>query len=327
MKKKLLLIIKLLISLGTLYYILTITPFSEIVTSLSSAHLTYIIIGMVLCLTNAYVAAALMKIITDNQQLSLSIYQIISINFITRFYGLFLPGYVAGGAIRWYKLSRPDNKPIEALSSIGFNKLLITIIVVASGVIFFILDSSADSNSRLFYSLIGILVALLFGWLILNNRNLVSFIKSHVTKKAFSFPPGSFLHKIVALLDSASRFHTLSLKSHIRLISLAVIWRLIGILSIYLFTCSIEIRISFISIGWISSVTLIMVMLPISFSGLGIREGTLVVLLGLYGVSPHHAVALSFIIFTENILAATIGGLCEANTFFFKSFQNISIED
>lgn len=322
MRKKLIFITKLLISLGILYYILKITPFSEIAASLSSARLIYIIIGMVLCLLNVYVSAAQMKIITDNQQLSLSINQITSINFITRFYGFFLPGYLSGGAIRWYKLSRPDNKPVEAISSIGFNRLLTMIIVVASGIIFFILDSSAASNLRFIYSLTGILAALLFGYLILNNRKLASFITNHMIKKTESVSLGSFRQKIGAVLNSAVRFHTLSLRSHIHLIGLAVIWRLIGIMSFYLFTCSIEIRISFMSAGWISSVTLIMVMLPISISGLGIREGTLVVLLNLYGVSPHYAVALSFIIFLEHILAAAIGGFCEASTFFLKSRQN-----
>lgn len=313
MKKWLVSIIKLLISSIILYYILEITPSSEIAKSLRSANLTYIMIGILLCLLNVYIAAAQMKIITDNQRMSLSVHQIAFIGFITRFYGLFLPGYMAGGVIRWYRLSQPDRKAIEALSSMVLNRILITIIVAGSAVLFLILDSSTYSNSQALLCLTGVFSAFVFSYLMLIIRKPTLLFKNYIIEKTPLIIPVSLQHKIEALLNSASKFQTLQLRSHIRLVGLSIIWRLLGILAYYTFACAIGIHISFISIGWISSVTLLLVMIPISFSGLGVREGTLIYLLGLYGVSPNYAVALSLVVFAQNVLTASIGGLCEAN--------------
>ena len=129
MKKWFSWILKLSITSGILYYIFTIIPFSEVITSIISAKVSYILIGLLIGLLMPYTAAYQMKLLTDKQGMSLSIRQIIEINLATRFFGFFLPG-LAGGAIRWYKLSRPDNKSAKALASMVFNRLIDTIVLV-----------------------------------------------------------------------------------------------------------------------------------------------------------------------------------------------------
>jgi glycosyltransferase 2 family protein len=65
------------------------------------------------------------------------------------------------------------------------------------------------------------------------------------------------------------------------------------------------------------------IMLPLSFAGLGIREGTLVILFGQYGVKPDVSMALSFLFFSRNILTSLLGGLIEFKEFnFSKSLNN-----
>ncbi len=115
MKKLLLWLLKLSITSGILNYIFTIILLSVVIASIISAKLSYIIIALLIVAFTIYIEAYQMKLLTDKQGTSLSTRQIIEINLTTRFYGLFLPG-LAGGAIRWYKLSRPDNKSAEALA-------------------------------------------------------------------------------------------------------------------------------------------------------------------------------------------------------------------
>jgi hypothetical protein len=52
--------------------------------------------------------------------------------------------------------------------------------------------------------------------------------------------------------------------------------------------------------------------LPISIAGLGVREGTLVGVLPLYGVNPSAAVAFSFLLLARTIVLGIGGGLLEA---------------
>ena len=116
MKRPFLWVLRLCITVGILYYLFTKIPFSDVIASITSTRVGYVLIAFLIQVFIRYIAACRMKILTERQGMSLSILQILGITFSTIFYGLFLPGGIlTGGAIRWYKLSKPDNKPAEAL--------------------------------------------------------------------------------------------------------------------------------------------------------------------------------------------------------------------
>jgi len=89
MRKWFLWVLKLSITSGILYYIFKIIPFSEVITSIISAKVSYIIVGLLISPFVKYVEAYRMRILSDNQGMSLSTPQIYEINFVTSFYGFF----------------------------------------------------------------------------------------------------------------------------------------------------------------------------------------------------------------------------------------------
>ncbi len=121
--KIMLLILKVSISFSILYWILTKISFANIGASLHSATISLVLIAILIAFFMRYIAAYQMKLLTSNQGLSLSTNKIFEINFITNFYGLFMPSGLSGGIIKWYKFSKPDKKKIEAFTSIVFNRL------------------------------------------------------------------------------------------------------------------------------------------------------------------------------------------------------------
>jgi len=56
-------------------------------------------------------------------------------------------------------------------------------------------------------------------------------------------------------------------------------------------------------------------MFPVSFAGLGIREGSLIFILGIYKIPPGEAIAYSFLLFSLTILMSISGGLIELSDF------------
>ena len=73
---------------------------------------------------------------------------------------------------------------------------------------------------------------------------------------------------------------------------------------------AVGIRVSLIVFCAVVSLMTILVMLPISISGIGLRENSFVVLLALVGVNPDQSFALSVISFLIIVLAALPGGIC-----------------
>ena len=189
MKKWFSWLLKLSITSGILYYIFKTIPFSEVIKSIMSAKVGYIVIAMLIMALVIYVEAYGMKILTEKQGMALSTFQIIEINLVTRFYGLFLPGYLAGGAIRLYKLSQPENKWREALASITFNRLIGTIVLVIVGILFWMLDTNSRSN----YMIGSILFAMLSGLLIMHflvfHGKLSCFLQKYTKKINLSLIP------------------------------------------------------------------------------------------------------------------------------------------
>lgn len=327
MKKWVSWLIKLFITSGILYYIFTAIPFSEVIKSITSANVSYIIIALLITVLIVYMEAYTMKILTDKQRIGLSVSQIIEINLTTRFYGLFLPGYLAGGVIRLYKFSQPENKWMEALASITFNRLIGTVVLVMVGILFWVLDPKSNSNYIAGFILLIILSGLLVVYFLIFDGKVSCFLRKYAEKIKLSLIPRIIRSNISKLLVSTSQYHSLSQSSLIYVFGLFLISNLLGVLSFYLFALSLGTDISFISIGWVRSFISIITMLPVSFAGLGVREGTLVFLLQPYGVSATDAVALSFLFFARTLLVAGIGGLFEARSLFLPSRSKSEVKE
>ena len=87
-------------------------------------------------------------------------------------------------------------------------------------------------------------------------------------------------------------------------------------LSVYLLalTARIEVVDYATAVLLLSAVNLVTV-LPISINGLGVREGTVVFLLGQFGVQSERALVLSLLIFAMGLLVGVVGGLFVATDY------------
>ncbi|MCG7848844.1 MAG: flippase-like domain-containing protein [ANME-2 cluster archaeon] len=315
-KKRISWLLKLFISIAILFYIFRIIPVNEVLNSIASANFIYILIALPLVPFIVFLNASKMKILIDKQRMSLSVRHIFDITFITHFYSLFLPGDLTSGVIRWYKLSRPDKKPAEALASVVFNRIIDTIIIVVIGILFWALDKPPNSNYSIGFTLFAILIGLIGIHLSVFNRKISLFLMKHLN--SIFRVPETIKKKINKVLISAIQFNNLPRISIFNILGLSLSSHLAGILLFYLFALSLGIQLSFINIGWIRSSVIIITLLPISFSGLGLRDSTLIFMLGLYSISPINAVALSFLLFANDLAKGGIGGLIEARDQFFS---------
>jgi len=327
MKKSFSWILKLSITSGILYYIFTAIPLSEVLKTIASAKMSYIVIALFIHLFTIYLEAYRMKILTDKQGMSLTIFQIVEINLVTGFYGLFLPGYLVGGAIRLYKFSKPENKWTEALASMTFNRLIGTIVLVVVGISFWMFDSKSKSNYLVGLSLFFVLIILLTAHLLVFDGKASGLLRKFGCKFKLSIFPEMARTRFSKLAASTSQFHSLSRSLMIYICSLSVTSNLLGVLSFYLFSMSLGIDLSIVNIGWVRSFIVIIAMLPVSFAGLGVREGALVFLLQPYGVPATAALALSFLLLARTLLLGGIGGLFEANNLFLPGRSKSKVKE
>jgi hypothetical protein len=311
MKKYSILFLKLAFSGTILVFLFNKIPIREIGTSLESAELQLIIAALIINVLFIYLSAFEMGYLTKVQGIVISTFQIIKINLVTNFYGLFLPGTISGGAVKWYKLSKFSGKS-DSAAVVVFNRLIETFMLLFTGIIFSLPALINNGEKQLIIIWLLVFLVLVASYFLILNAKALKFIE----KIILSLPSNEFIKKHVStFFNSMHKFQNLTLKDNFEIFALLFSYHLLVIIMDYLFALSLNINISFFDIAWIRSVIAILIMFPISFSGLGIREGSLVLLLNNYGVSPGSAMAYSFLLFFRTVLFSLFGGAIELYDF------------
>ncbi|GJL56858.1 MAG: hypothetical protein NPIRA02_39900 [Nitrospirales bacterium] len=308
------------VSISSLFlaYILQLTPLDQILSTVNRAIPSLVFLAIVLMGLEKYVLAFQLKRITDGQGMNVSAYQIFRINVMTSFYELFLPGTIASGVIRWFKLIQQSNMKISALVAIGFNRLIQTVVLILLGGICWSLDPRAKEEG-----VAGLFVFfLLMGGIILyalsTNSQFFSDISKRIEKTVSVFMPVSFQRRITSFVNALGNFQRLSFNTKLEIFTLTLGANLLSIGGWVLLTEALMLQVPLVTLLWIRSCIAILVMIPISFAGLGVREGSLMALLFPYGIAMDEALAFSVLLFFMRICWGMIGGLLEACDLFVR---------
>lgn len=319
--KRFLLVVKAVISVGILAWIFSKIPFENILSSLSTANWSIYLLVTPIALSLVLFSAFQVKVYTDNHEMNLSTRKIVEINLATHFYNLFLPGYLAGGAIRWYKLFQNNNKKAEALAVLVFNRIFYTFILFVIGGI---ACSFEDPEFRNDYWLVLFWIAsLIFGGIYFLG---ISSRLATITSPFLKLDKDNFFSRAVVkhlqkLIQAGLEFRKLTRKEHLKILFHCSLQHILSCLGYYIIARSLSLDISFVSLCWIRSFVSIAVMAPFSISGFGIREGSLILLLGIFAVPPEVAVAFSFLHFSSSFAPSLIGGGLEARAFFSRKIS------
>ena len=301
--------VRVLISAGLLYLVARKIPLHSFLHSLRQVNLPLMLLTYLLIPVMGYIDANRTKMMADIQGMTLSVNQIVRISFITSFYSLFLPGYLAGGVIRWHRMARHDNMPAQAFATIVFTRLLSTVVTVLVGLACWLLDPIARRNLAFGAGLGLLLAALCLGyWIVFDSRraqSLADWLGSH------RWVPKLAAGKLAKVLRSVGKFGDLTWRRLASTLSLLVLSELIGILSFYLVSIAMHLDLPVVSVGWVRAYVTLVTLMPISIMGLGVRDGSLVVMLRTYGVAPALAVTFSVLLLTRTVVLGLLGGACE----------------
>ncbi len=304
---------RLFATAAILTVIFSFVPVREVFGAFRGIRLEYAAAGFFLGLGGRYLAAVQTRLLTRHLGMSLTVRRIFEVGLITRFYALFLPGYLSGGVIRWLRLSRPEKKWSETLASIGFSRLLHTAVVITLGLSFFALDPVMNGHTSVVIAAAVLLSFLIFFHLLLMGSRAGSILERVMTSPLLL---GSLAKGPRRVLTTAVEQYREFKGLFLPIAALSCIRYLLGIVAFLALAAALGLGIGFVSAGWIKSVTHLVGLLPISISGLGVREATLVVLLGPYSIEAHDAVALALLIFARGMVSAVIGGLLELKSVF-----------
>jgi uncharacterized protein (TIRG00374 family) len=302
------------VAVALLYYIFRVVPLSAVADALGAAQSAEVLAGLGLLFVTRLLAALRMKLLTDRQGLSFSPVELFQIGTTATFYGLVLPGTISGGLIRWYKLAK-QGEPVRALAALTWDRLADAAALAAIGVGAWLFSRPSGPHAVVGPGLAAVLAALFALYLAGFSHRIGGLLLRPIESIGRRLGNRWGSTKLVEAAAAARRYHKAEPGFPYVVAGLSLASQLSGAVAFLLWARSLGMGIGFAELTWPRVCYMLVVLLPITFAGLGTREGILILLLRPYGVSGAEAVAVAFVQLGATLVMAAIGGLSELKGF------------
>lgn len=233
---------------------------------------------------------------------------LLNISLRAFFYGFVLPGDVSTGLVKWYLLSKHGHK-LRALAAILYVRIVNLTVLMCVG-LGAILAGWPFESKALVPVLVAALAATVLFIVLLHTG-----VMGAVVKRLLALPvlPRLRQGKVKRAEEEACNvlavFTTFPLKDILSLFLISILYKLTVVLSMWLLARAIRVDISYVTFLWVHSGLELIQMPPISFSGVGVRDVALVVMLRQVDVSSSAAVAVALGCLAIRVLQVCLGGL------------------
>ena len=298
MNKKIAVLLKIVISLGLIIFLINQVDFKGVVSTLKSVDITMIIYALILLTLQVFIATVRWQLVLKCQKIVLNYKNTLQILYSGLFFNQAMPSSVGGDVIRGYYLKKQGltlgRATLGVLMDRLFGMIGLVLLVLASLPLLFELVDDPIARTGVLLIALGISSALLFIFF---------------TDKL----PGNFSHlKLIKgfyALSQDGRHCIVERYNGVIILVLSVFIHLISVLAVMIMAAGLGLNIEWG--GFLLMVPLVglMMVVPISIAGWGVREGVMVVGFGYLGVASEAALALSILYGLSVLVVALPGGI------------------
>jgi uncharacterized membrane protein YbhN (UPF0104 family) len=270
------------------------------------------LVSLVLVLLNEVIIAVRLRILMESMKLRLTTARVVKIGLMSRFYAVFLPSGIGLLLARWYKVTENRVERLDFAAVTFTEKILFlttTLVSVAVPLVLFP-DPQIQSIYRpLLFSLAVVFLIVFFVFSFCTGSlgtgrlfSNIEIIYQKVTGRK-STPVTLVQEALQKVFSSPKRMIKAGLLSV--LIQAGIIMR-IGLLIL-----AVGALLPWSTVLWLGSFIFLVQVIPISFSGLGVRESAFAFAFSLYGLQAEEGTLVGLLFFLQALIAAGIGGFLE----------------
>lgn len=295
--------LSILFSAIFLFIVFSQVPFKEVMDVLKMADFSWLIIAVTVLAATITLTGIRWDQVLQSLHLRLPFQQVIRATWYGHFFNTILLGPAAGDVLKSTLFAKERKLSLtELLSASWLDRLLAGIGSVIFGilVIVFTLATKQNipleipkTNPWLFIGIVSLILILFFAvkkYKFLDKIKIIKKLKDSFVKAATKMYNAPRKAIFVILLGCLGQI----------LLSSVLAWTLASVL---------QTNLPWMQMLWVFPVIAMLSTLPISIGGVGIREGSSLILLGTYGVSKPDAVAASLLCLCVYWLLAGIGGI------------------
>lgn len=300
MRRLLFSLLRMLVSLGLLTFLLTKVGVRETWETLRSTDLRYILAALAIYLVGVVLRSYRWQILLRAQKVEPPLSKLVSLYLIGSFFNQVLPTGFGGDAVRIYEFAQYSKRPAISVTTVvvdRFTGLLVLFAMASLALVFSYQLVAPEVRAAIVFVFLG---SLFIAW---------AFSQPAIWRRLKGLPLLSSLARrggVRELYESAQAY---TLGPFARALAVSLAFNILIMVINYLVALSLGVQISPFYFLLLIPLISFLLILPISFSGLGVREGGYVYLFTQAGVPASLALAISLCIYGMTIVTALIGGL------------------
>ena len=297
--------VKALVSAALIWYLLSITEFSAVIASLTSASPIWLVLAFITLILGKIITSYRWQVLLKAQEIEIPLRFLIGSVFVGQFFNSFLPTTIGGDAMRAFDTAIFSKESTKSVVSVFVDRMIGVFALAVLAVIALTIGFASGQDVS-FYVVPVLLVFFLcsIGVLLIFSARLYKLMDQlmrlvHLDKAAVKLEEA---YNSFSLLRTVPRVLVIAFLASLLLqINVILFYYFIGV--------SLDLGVSFLYFAIIVPVALVVLLVPFSINGIGIREGIFVYLLTGLGVENKDAIALSWISFGLMLTQGIIGGV------------------
>lgn len=299
--KKFFTIIKIAVSVILIGILVKRVEIGEIYTVLTKSRLNYLFFAFLLALISLMLQALRLKALILAQGVEVSFTKILKFNFMSSFFGIFLPTVVGGDLFKAYFLSTYSGKGAVSAATVLADRVIGVYTLILIGILSLLLGSSLLDPRMKYFIAVIFLLGLIF-LLVLQSKKLTYFLD-----KTLASIHKRRLKKIKIFIVTLQSFKGYK-KTIYQAVLISALFYFVLIFESYVVALALNLQINLLVFFVFVPLLSISGMIPISISGLGVRETVSVLFFTTLSIQPEYAVLLSLIPFLFKALSSLVGG-------------------
>jgi len=319
-RKRLLDLAKVIVSLILIFLLLREIGWQETLEKLLQVHPGYLLAALIVALLGVVVRAYRWQVLLSALEIEVPLGQLTALYFIGFLFTNVLPTGFGGDPVRMYELSRYTHRAAESAGTVLADRFFGLIVLQAMAVVALAFGYQLVEPWMIAFTVLLFVGSLVAVWLLLNRRFWQSLGERLKPLASLGQKQGTALSKIVGQVSNFSiaeglkrlyeSLHGYNAAAVVKTLGVSLVFNILLITMNYLLGLSLGTRVSIWYYFLFVPITSIVTILPVSFAGLGVREGAYVFLFTQAGMPRETALSLSLLVYVVSIFApGLIGGV------------------
>jgi uncharacterized protein (TIRG00374 family) len=317
-RKRFLDLAKVIVSLILIILLLREIGWQETLEKLLQAHPGYLLAALIVALLGVMVRAYRWQVLLSAQEIEVPLGQLTALYFIGFLFTNVLPTGFGGDPIRMYELSRYTHRTAESAGTVLADRFFGLIVLQAMAVVALAFGYQLVEAWMIAFTVLLFVGSLVTVWLLLNRRLWQSLGErlrplaslGQKQRPVLSKVEGKAQGIVKGLKRLYESLHGYSIPAVGKTLGVSLVFNILLITMNYLLGLSLGDRVSIWYYFLFVPITSIVTLLPVSFAGLGVREGAYVFLFTQAGMPRETALSLSLLVYVVSIFApGLIGGV------------------